>query len=444
MCLRRAVRQARSKLDWRATGRHGIPSSSPTSDAMRLTTTPARQLAPALLAASALALAPRGDDPLTALREVPSPAPAGAGQQNLAVGPDGRVFLSWIEQRPDSAHALRFAVLGGATWSAPRTVAEGRDWFVNWADFPAFAALSERDLAATWLTRSARGRYAYDLRLARSTDGGTTWTAGVVPHRDATATEHGFAALLAMPGGLAAAFWVDGRKYALPDSARHEMSLRLATLDARGQPSAETELDERICDCCQTAAAMTAEGPVVVYRDRSPDEIRDIAIVRHVNGAWTAPRTVADDGWRINACPVNGPAIAADGRGVAVAYYTAAGGPRRVKVAFSHDAGATFGPPLAVDDGRPAGRVAVVVLPDGAALVSWLEDTGAGAELRVRRVAPDGARGDAMVIARTTVARPSGFPRMVLAGDRVVFAWRDPDGSGGAVIHTAVGRLVSP
>jgi hypothetical protein len=126
---------------------------------------------------------------------------------------------------------------------------------------------------------------------------------------------------------------------------------------------------------------------------------------------------------------------------VAVAYYTAAGGPKRVKVAFSSDAGATFGAPAVVDDGRPAGRVAVVLLADGAALVSWLEDTGAGAEVRVRRVAPDGSRGDAMVVARTTAARPSGFPRMVLAGDRVVFAWRDPDGPGGALIHTAAARI---
>lgn len=400
-----------------------------------------RPLLAVLAAGTALALSPRRDGPLTALREIPAPSLPGAGQQNLAVGPDGRIYLSWVDRRPDTTYALHFAILGATAWSTPRTIAEGRDWFVNWADFPSLAVLSDRDLAAHWLEKSGRGTYAYDVRLSRSSDGGTTWSAPATPHRDATATEHGFATLWPMPGGVAAAVWVDGRKYALADSARHEMSLRFATLDARGQPGAEQELDDRICDCCQTAAAMTSEGPVIVYRDRSPDEVRDIGIVRLVNGAWTAPRVVAADGWRINACPVNGPAVAALGRTVAVAYYTAAGGPKRVKVAFSSDAGATFGVPAVVDDGRPAGRVGVVMLPGGGTLVSWLEDTGAGAEVRVRRVMPDGTRGDAMVVARTTAARPSGFPRMVRSGDRVVFAWRDPDGQGGAAIHTAVARL---
>ena len=36
-------------------------------------------------------------------------------------------------------------------------------------------------------------------------------------------------------------------------------------------------LDDRVCECCSTSAAMTANGPVIVYRDRSADEVRDIA-----------------------------------------------------------------------------------------------------------------------------------------------------------------------
>jgi len=41
-------------------------------------------------------------------------------------------------------------------------------------------------------------------------------------------------------------------------------------------------LDTRVCECCQTSVAMTAEGPVVVYGDCSEaeKEIRDISIVR--------------------------------------------------------------------------------------------------------------------------------------------------------------------
>ena len=401
-----------------------------------------RVAAALLLVPAALALRPRADDPLLQLREIATPALPGAGQQNLAVGPDGRVYFSWVDRLPDSSHALRFAVLGGgATWSQPRTIAAGRDWFVNWADFPSVAALGERDLAAHWLQKSGRGTYSYDVRLSRTADGGATWSAPVTPHRDATATEHGFAALWAMPGGTLAAVWVDGRKHALADTTHREMVLRATTLSAASELGAEVELDDRICDCCQTAAAQTADGPVVVYRDRSPGEIRDIGIVRLVNGTWTAPRLVAEDGWQINACPVNGPAVAAEGRRVVVAWFTGAANTRRVELAFSDDAGASFAAPAVVDDGRPVGRVAVVLLEGGAALVSWLEDTATGAEVRVRRVATSGERGAAMTVARTAAGRPSGFPRMVRAGDRVVFAWRDPEGNGGALVRTAVARV---
>ncbi len=64
---------------------------------------------------------------------------------------------------------------------------------------------------------------------------------------------------------------------------------------------------------------MTARGPVVAYRDRSVDEVRDIAVVRRVNGTWTTPAVVHDDHWQIAACPVNGPALASRGDTVVIA-----------------------------------------------------------------------------------------------------------------------------
>ena len=62
------------------------------------------------------------------------------------------------------------------------------------------------------------------------------------------------------------------------------MTLRAAFIDKKGNKINEWELDGRVCDCCQTTAAITNDGPVVVYRDRSDDEVRDMSIVRYVNG----------------------------------------------------------------------------------------------------------------------------------------------------------------
>lgn len=363
-------------------------------------------------------------------RPLPTPAAAGSGEPNLTVGPDGRVYLSWIEPAADSAHALRFSVLEGDQWSAPRTVASGRGWFVNWADFPAMAVLPGNRLAAHWLQKSGTSTYAYDVRVAVSPDGGATWTQGTVPHTDGTASEHGFVSMWPARGDSVALVWLDGRKYGASEDEhdlKNEMTLRYTTVGMDGRAAPDREIDGRVCDCCQTGMAMTASGPLVVYRDRSPDEVRDIYVTRMVNGAWTEGRPVHADGWVMPACPVNGPQADADGQRVAVAWFTAADSTPAVKLAFSTDGGATFAAPVRVDGGNPEGRVDVQLLADGGALVSWIERMGeTEAAVRVRRVGPDGRMGEPRTLAASTSARSTGFPRMVRAGDDLVFAWTGP------------------
>jgi hypothetical protein len=348
------------------------------------------------------------------------------------------MLLSWVEPAGEKRHALRFATrTKGGAWSDAATIAEGGDWFVNWADFPSVASLRDGTLFAHWLAKSSSGTYSYDVNVSVSKDGGKTWSRPVVPHRDATRSEHGFVAMAPWAAESMGIVWLDGRKTAAAGHAGHgEMSLMHTTLGKGGGLGAETVLDGRVCDCCQTDAARADGATVVVYRDRSEKEVRDVSLVRFAEGRWSEPRAVGGDGWQINGCPVNGPAVAAAGRRVAVAWFTMAEGKARVKVAFSSDAGNTFAPALAVDDGRPLGRVDVLMLESGAALVSWLEQTDGGATLRVRRVSPDGTRGGSLEVAGTTAARSSGFPRMLAAGGEVMLAWRD--GGAPARIHTAL------
>jgi len=364
-----------------------------------------------------------GADVVTSLR---SPTGPGAGEPFLAAARDGRVYLSWLEP-VDSAHALKFAAYDGTSWSEPRTIRIDRDFFVNWADFPSIRELGDGRLAAHWLQKTGSGTYAYGVRVTQSTDGGATWTEPVIPHRDSSDTEHGFVTLWREGDGMGAV-WLDGRRYNQEGhSPTNEMMLVSTTISADGQLGTETRLDERVCDCCQTAVAITSRGPVIAYRDRTADEIRDIYVVRRVDDRWTSPVPVHADGWKIAACPVNGPAIAASDDRVAVAWFTAASDSGRVNLAFSSDAGASFAAPARVDDGRPAGRVDVALLRDGSALVSWIERTGGDtAAVRVRRVSADGKPEPAITIATSSAARASGFPRMLLRGDDAIFAWTEP------------------
>jgi len=369
---------------------------------------------------------------LAQVRELPSPAGAGSGQPNLAVAPDGRVHLSWIERLGEGRFSLRFSTLEKDRWSAPRIIAEGSNWFVNWADFPSMVALPDGSLAAHWLVKSGAATFDYDVTISRSFDGGKTWGKPFVPHRDGVKAEHGFVSLFAAQDGNLAAVWLDGREMK-PDEGGHghghgNMTLRYVKIKRDGTLTDEAVLDARVCECCQTSAAMTADGPVVVYRDRSEQEkeIRDISFVRLKAGKWSAPRPVFADGWQLNGCPVNGPAIAASGWRAAVAWFTGANNASRVKLAFSNDAGESFGEPVAVDDGSTVGRVDVLLLADGSAMVCWLEKLPGGGEVRVRRIRPDGKREPSITIAPSGTARSNGFPQMVLAGDSLVFAWTGP------------------
>ncbi len=363
------------------------------------------------------------------VRELPSPASASSGQPNLTVAANGRVYLSWIDRLDGGRVALRFATREKEGWSTPRTIAEGANWFVNWADFPSMSVLPDGSMAAHWLAKSGAGTYAYNVNLARSFDGGKTWSQPMIPHRDGTQTEHGFVSLLPSGKDAFTAIWLDGREMAgasdshNADHGHGAMTLRAAQVRRNNMLENEARLDAKVCECCQTSAAMTSLGPVVVYRDRSDQELRDISIVRLVNGNWTEPKSVFEDGWKINGCPVNGPAVAADGKRVAVAWFTGANNKSQVKLAFSNDAGATFDAPLAIDDGNPVGRVDVLLLPNGSAVVCWLEKVSTAGEIRIKHVKPDGTRGDAITIAATNTARSSGFPQMVRAGDSLIFAW---------------------
>jgi hypothetical protein len=199
------------------------------------------------------------------------------------------------------------------------------------------------------------------------------------------------------------------------------MALMYTMIGLGGTLGEEVLLDGRVCECCTTSATPTPDGMAVVYRDRSEEEVRDISIVRMKNGRWSEPQPLSKDGWEINGCPVNGPAISSAGQNVVVAWFTAAHNQPRVYVALSADGGVTFGPQILVGDGNPLGRVDIIALPSGNAFVSWVERTQGGAEVRARVVRPDGSKAPAVVVAETS----SGVPRMKMSGDEVVIAWTD-------------------
>lgn len=364
------------------------------------------------------------------LRVWPLLAEQGAAQPDLAVAPDGRLLLSWMSVRQGRDNALLFAAFGsdGRWQSTPKTIAVGEALLSNWADTPHITATADGALWVQWLQKTSAAPGEYDLALSRSGNRGFNWSAPVRVNRDAGG-EHGFASLWPVSQASLGVAWLNPAQPG--EGGAHDghggMSLQTASFDGGLQRLGESTLDETTCECCQTDVAMAARGPVLVYRDRDAGEVRDIAAVRYDGKAWSAPVRVHADGWKMPACPVNGPAAAAKGDDVVVAWYTAANNEPALQLALSRDGGASFAAPVRVDRGAAVlGRTDVAYDASGA-WVLWLrEEAGVqslwlahysvdlGRELRRIEVAKLQGRGPA-----------TGFPKLALRADGAYAVWTD-------------------
>jgi len=340
------------------------------------------------------------------------------------------VLLSWLETDNDEP-ALKFAERTATGWTPPVKVASGEDWFITEADTPSVLRLSNGTLVADWMQSSSDEFEASNLRLSYSKDDGKTWSKTFLPHHDGTITQHAFATLFELANGNLGVVWLDGR-LTVKDREHGPMTLRYGAYNAQWAQVSDRGIDVKVCDCCTTSVAMTADGPIAVYRNRTDDEIRDIYVTRYENGAWTAGKTVHDDGWSIHACPVNGPSISANGRNVAVAWFVAKNDQGQAFAAFSNDAGRTWGQPIRLDDAASLGKVEIEMLDDGSAVAAWMEFANQRSQFRVRRIEASGAKSAPVTVAGAAgTGRAGGVPRMARSGSELVFAWVDTPENGG-------------
>ena len=381
--------------------------------------------------------------PLLGGGRVDVPSAPGSRAYALTASSDGDAYLLWVESA-DDRHALRISRLDGDQWTPATTVAAGGDdWFVNFVDHPALAAGPDGRLMASYPFRppAARGeKWGLATRLLFSSDRGQNWERLFDMGRDNTADYTGFIGFWAGRESFRAAYLAPHLKGEAQRGAPHVKTLRFAEFSLDGKRLTDELIDADVCTCCPLATADTVNGPIVVYRDHEQGGIRDISIVRRVDGKWTQPSPVHQDGWEIPGCPANGAAIQADGRRVATAWFTAAHGRPRVRLALSNDAGETFSKPIEMDSGSPAGWVGVAVLDDGRAAVTWLEkrpDQPGVGDVTLRIVDRAGRPGPARRIAETYSGRKTGIPQIVRSGNRLVIAWRADDNMRTAILPTS-------
>ena len=356
----------------------------------------------------------------TAIIEIKNPSLINSSLPRLfSNGED--LLMSWIQNK-DSIASLKYSKFNGINWTAPTEIISGSDWFVNWADFPAIAD-NNGSILTNILKKSAEGTYTYDIHLQLYSKQKNTWKNNILLNQDGIKSEHGFVSMLPYNNDSFFVTWLDGRTLVGVPKENEQMTLRAAFIDAEGEISNDILLDDKTCECCNTAATMTSNGPIVAYRDRSDTEIRDISIVRFVNGNWTAPKNVYPDHWEIPGCPVNGPAIDSFNDAVALAWFTAENDNPRIQVSFSENQGETFGLQYRVDNGNAIGRVDIVMIDQNNAVVSWMEPDGIDTLIQILKVSSNGEKNIPITITKTRSERSSGFPKLELVGDRLYVAW---------------------
>lgn len=380
----------------------------------------------------------------TTIQAIQSPSGANASEPQLSASPQGPI-LSWIE-RMGTTNYLKFAERTASGWTTPVTAASGDGWFLSYADVPSVMRMSDGTLVSQVLFTTDEGAEGYDLLLSYSKDGGKTWAPSFTPHHDGTKYQHGFASLVELANKQLGVVWLDGRNSEVKDDDlinSGTMLLRYAAFDSNWKQVADAEIDHRVCECCSTSAVVTADGVLTAFRDRSNEEIRDIAVSRLNGSSWSPSAPISKDNWMVDFCPVNGPMLSARGRDVAAAWFTVKNDQGQAYAAFSGDAGATWTAPVRLDEAGSLGRVDVELLDDGSAVASWVEYANGQSDFRMRRIDKTGAKSKAIPVAGVSGGQASGFPRIARRGNELLFAWTDSADSenGGLVVKTAVAAL---
>ena len=344
-------------------------------------------------------------------------------QPNL-VSSNGTLSLSWISSKNENKASLHFSQFKKGKWITPQKIANGSDWFVNWADFPAHA-INEDLIITSYLKKSASGTYTYDVILNLQKLSGEKIKEDFLLNTDGVTAEHGFVSII--PNNNKGFFitWLDGRNTVEKklDGHHKPMTIRFAEITNTGEVINESELDAAACDCCQTSIAMTNNGPIVVYRDRSENEVRDIYTIRNINGVWEEPSPLHNDGWIINGCPVNGPKVAVNSKNLAIAWFTVVNDNPLVNVSFSKNNGDSFGTPFKLNDHDAIGRVDVAFLNDKEVIVSYMEVDEIGTYLRIKKVSADGKISKPITISKIDGGRNTGVPQLEIINNEIFIVW---------------------
>jgi len=333
----------------------------------------------------------------------------------------------WVVHKVSGHIAVSRSKDRGRSWGHPVLVTTAPEATDAGADArPKIALGRGGEVYLTW-TRPLAKPYTGEIRFARSTDGGRTFSASQVVHRDRQEITHRFDAVAVNAKGQVFVTWIDKRDLvaSMSGAAKGGTSYRgaavyFAVSDDRGATfRGDFKAADHACECCRIALVPQSDGNVAaMWRHIFAPNLRDHALATlRADGSATAVRRVTFESWAIDACPHHGPALAFDERGETHAvWFSAAAAKRNVFYGRIRERGVEearpVGTPLAAhpDVAVEGERVAVAwkEFADGRMRLHGMISTDGGKTWRERELA--------------AVEGPSDHPR-VLAWDGTFYVF---------------------
>ena len=314
------------------------------------------------------------------------------------------------------------------------------------------------EIVVLWTARGA----ATEIKTARSRDGGRTFGKPTSLQVAGAAGDRGWPSLALDRSGRLHAIWLDHRGLAAARAARggasghkpgapHDgvamaQNSSLYHASITGSSATEHEITKGVCYCCKTALAAGADGTLfAAWRHVYPGSFRDMAFATSRDGgrSFSAPVRVSEDGWAIDACPDDGPAMAVDASGaVHLAWPTVVGGdnprgaifystmPRDGQPFTKRQQVGTLGGP------KPS-HPQIVVDSRRRVFVAWDELANGRQTAAVREVRADATGATSFGPIVTLSSSESGsYPALAAAGNRVLAAWATGGDRSRVQVHT--------
>jgi BNR repeat-like domain len=206
-------------------------------------------------------------------------------------------------------------------------------------------ALVRRGLCAVWEQERPDGK-GTDLMFSSSAMG-TSWMPPTRITDKPTPSSNSYSSLIAAANGELWAVWLDGR-----ERSEGTLDVYAARSTDGGKTFGKNLLVARgACPCCRPMAAVTSDGAVhVAWRGVSNKDVRDILIAtsRDSGQSFGPARSVWADNWVVSGCPHTGPALAAVGNSLHLAWYSESTGGASMGVRWTRslDAGKSFAKPV--------------------------------------------------------------------------------------------------